>query len=284
MRTIPCFISLIVLFELGCGEVGEPAPVDIASTTSARTSAPVPMPQATDSVSPPSPTVHDLPAGVVLHLSFDLSTACKKENRIYIKDLSGRGNDAALRKVTPAKGKFGTAIDFHGDSGSKVTGSDQSLPSGQSPMTISLWFNARKHDLQHLFMYGTAERGLARGIAVVRPPGMTFFHWGGRALHLDSVYYSLNRWHHFVATYENGKAAIYLDGELKGEGPFSANTMLLQYIIGKAYSEGGHFDGMIDEVIVFDRALPPAEIKVLYERPEYMEQGELAYTAANPCE
>ena len=81
-----------------------------------------------------------------------------------------------------------------------------------------------------------------------------------------------NEWHQVVLRNTDGRFQLYFDGEqmsntggdVSGSGTSNAN-----FRIGCAGNSGGgtsyHFKGRIDEVLMFRRALTPAEIKGHYE-------------------
>lgn len=75
------------------------------------------------------------------------------------------------------------------------------------------------------------------------------------------------QWHHVVAVYDGAKKSIYIDGTLDASvattGTVSANNYPVR--IGEnAQATGRYFDGRIDEVALFNRALSEAEITGLY--------------------
>jgi hypothetical protein len=82
-------------------------------------------------------------------------------------------------------------------------------------------------------------------------------------------------WHHLVATYSDGVARIYVDGKLDGErklengNPIQMNDIDL--VIGnneqneKKDSTTNAFDGLIDEVRVYNRVLNQDEVTALFE-------------------
>ena len=78
-------------------------------------------------------------------------------------------------------------------------------------------------------------------------------------------------WHHIVGSYDNNRLKIYKDGELDKEGynPSNINQTTLPTIIGafRNNSNTGYtafFDGSIDDIIIYDRALTAQEIQQLY--------------------
>jgi len=78
---------------------------------------------------------------------------------------------------------------------------------------------------------------------------------------------SINTWHYIVATYDINSMNIYLDGVLK------ATTVSpdypIQYVAKTVKIGGGltsrYFNGSIDEVRIYNRALSQAEITLLYD-------------------
>jgi len=81
-----------------------------------------------------------------------------------------------------------------------------------------------------------------------------------------------NEWHHIVGTYSEGGGAdnvnIYIDGDLEttstSTGIINSNTE--PFHIGRdTYSGGSFFDGSIDEVKIYNRALSEPEILKNYK-------------------
>lgn len=70
-------------------------------------------------------------------------------------------------------------------------------------------------------------------------------------------------WHHLAGTFENNTLSYYLDGILVDThtGKVANNTRDL--FIGKHYSLGRYFDGAIDDIRIYERALSGEEIAQL---------------------
>lgn len=86
------------------------------------------------------------------------------------------------------------------------------------------------------------------------------------------------QWHHVVATRAGSVARLFLDGELEAESesmpdPVSGRSPALPYYIGAVYETGDHapanyeFQGSIDEVRLYNRALSSDEISELSNSP-----------------
>ncbi|MBN2590034.1 MAG: protein kinase [Sedimentisphaerales bacterium] len=87
--------------------------------------------------------------------------------------------------------------------------------------------------------------------------------------HLEStVKYSTNKWHHLVITYDSNKlATIYLDNIKSGSGTLTKtiNAPSVNLQLGNDESTViEHYEGFMDEVKIWDRALSNSEVSLLY--------------------
>jgi hypothetical protein len=93
---------------------------------------------------------------------------------------------------------------------------------------------------------------------------------------LDQVapYYSwtpvVNQWYHLIFTYDGTNMKTYIDGKLVRDYEISGKTVnntSQSAFIGGYYDGVSHsFDGLIDEVRIYNRALSAAEIRYHYNR------------------
>ncbi len=79
-----------------------------------------------------------------------------------------------------------------------------------------------------------------------------------------------NIWYHFAATFVSGNSKIYLNGALNNSSTWGITTLPLASArilrIGENQPGGDeYFNGIIDEVRIYNRALSDQEIKALYE-------------------
>jgi hypothetical protein len=101
----------------------------------------------------------------------------------------------------------------------------------------------------------------------------------GSSQNVESATVTKNQWHHFVYRYDGENEVIFADG-VKGTNypkTGSLNSDVNDGIIGCGTSGYTyHFNGAIDEVRIYNRALSAEEIKWLYREPYCMfEEGEL---------
>jgi len=81
--------------------------------------------------------------------------------------------------------------------------------------------------------------------------------WATRILDTD--------WHHVAATYDGAQMNLYLDGTLMktGDNSGSLQSSVADVVIGNQNSTN-HFGGIIDEVLVYDKALSLLEVQQIY--------------------
>ena len=92
---------------------------------------------------------------------------------------------------------------------------------------------------------------------------------------LDSGWYiniytpfSDTNWHHIIGVYDSNGAFLYVDSAQKANDSYKG---AIAYIpnplrIGiMSYADIGHFNGLIDEVLIFNSALSASDVQALYE-------------------
>ncbi len=160
-----------------------------------------------------------------------------------------------------------------GFSGSSVVvPSNSRLPVGASPRTMALWISDRRNtstwQYRSVVGYGDIMTGTRFGVSmqadfVARTDRPIFSGQsadvGGSTDLLDS------RWHHVAATYDGSTVRLYVDGALNNSGAQSLNTTTQMLYIGRApVRMSEYFDGDIDDLRIYDRALRANEISALY--------------------
>ncbi len=93
---------------------------------------------------------------------------------------------------------------------------------------------------------------------------------------------ALNTWHHIVGTFEADTTfAIYVDGVVTTATPPSAYSREAATSIFMGYSgiNAGYFDGAIDNVVIFDKALSQAEVDAL--RVETLTSSQSLFTSSH---
>ncbi len=180
-------------------------------------------------------------------------------------DSSGNGLDGTLNGDPQwVEGQLGGALDFDGDDSVEIPHSP--ILSITDEITISAWTYMRGNasgELAIVSKGGWAANDLPYELTET-PGGVIFWQFyddGGRdTCAPDSP--PVEEWHHIAATYDGNIFKCYIDGELAEEwayvGKMPENTASVT--IGQRSRGGTFFNGIIDEVAIYDRALSEDEI------------------------
>ena len=222
------------------------------------------------SVSTPQGTGR-LDSGLSAYYAFDDNTGTSAT------DSSTRGNTGTLvNGPTWTTGQIGSAIDFDGTD-DVVTAPDSPALDSTSDITVAVWAYADNWTGQGASAVSTLVKKDANYIlrkdtdATTGGSGLKMFWWDGTNKDVLVVSIpSAGAWHHIVGINENNTTRrIYVDGilqsgtdDLNNTGTRSLTNVLS---IGNHQSTGNEsFDGRIDEVRIYNRALSSDEVTQLY--------------------
>ena len=201
----------------------------------------------------------------VLHLPFD------EGGGSIAYDKSGNNNNGTIYGATWTDGKFGKALNFGGVEGVYVeVADDPSL--ALSELTLCAWVKTNgevTHDNKIIQKYPEASpwNGYGLYISWWWSPGTAGIWVGdldGGWLH-GTTRVDDGEWHFVVGTFDGTIARIYVDGVLDAaeeRTPNLASTVNLY--VGSNTNGEQVFEGIIDEVRVYNRALSADEIWQLY--------------------
>lgn len=85
----------------------------------------------------------------------------------------------------------------------------------------------------------------------------------------------LNEWTHLTGVFNGTHLLIYMNGELSATQPLTGviNATTLPLVIGGRTLSERRWTGDIDDLLLYNRALTPAEISVIASRDEYTRSG-----------
>jgi hypothetical protein len=212
----------------------------------------------------------DVNDGLIAHWGFD-------EGGGTVAHDSAGDNDGNIYGAQWTDGMIGGALDFDGvNDYIDTTSADLGL-TGADTITISLWINPRGSGGSDVQIVSDYEKGSTWGWMLEFSADNEF-----RATNIGSPatsrrrvssVLSLNQWHHVVAVIypDDRYPEIYVDG-LPDNNPYpsgSAPTQLYRgsgnVIIGRQSTPAErYFNGTLDDVRVYERALSVEEIKELY--------------------
>ena len=211
----------------------------------------------TTTSAPITVTVQNTSVGLVAAWGFNEGTGS------ILGDSSGNGRTGTITGATWTAGKYGQALNFDGND--LVTLSDLDLT---GPFTVMAWMQTRSvhtNDCASLVMkardYGFEICQGRLYAAVGTSSGWTAYP----SVALTSA--DLNVWKHVAMTYDGTTLRFYVGGTLVGSptGAHTTNNNLLRF--GRWSSNGEFWNGLIDEVRIYNRALSQSEVQVNLNTP-----------------
>jgi chitodextrinase len=189
-------------------------------------------------------------------------------------DSSGNNNNGTISNATRStSGKYGGALSFNGAKKNNYVSIPDSTPLHlTSGMTLEAWINpASVTGSWRTVILKERPGGMAYSLYANndanRPVGQIFNTAERNAQGTASV--ALNTWTHLSTTYDGSSLRLYVNGVQVSSVPASGNiinsTGLLK--IGGNAVWGEWFNGLIDEVRVYNRALSAAEIQTDMNTP-----------------
>lgn len=192
---------------------------------------------------------------------------------------SNNGSDNSIT-YSAANGKLNLGAGFSNSSNSKITLPNLgSSVSGSNPRSIALWFKATTNnpgDWRSLFVYGANSSTYDTCELIQSAVSAGAIMWGFDTVTFSTSASSYNAgmWVHLVVVYDGGILStstvhMYLNGSsvslTQNGASGTANTPNSNYSIGASFiASTRSFDGDIDEVCIWSRALSAAEVSLLY--------------------
>ena len=173
-------------------------------------------------------------------------------------------NNATIDGPIWTAGKYGSALSFDGSNDFVQVADDNSLDLTTAG-SIEVW--AKKNTQKSYQTYVAKGHTQAYQLMDYSNTGRIALRWGSNNNNLitDEVV-PTGTWQHIVGTYDGSYLKIYINGNLSKSVSYTtnavANTTPLR--IG-ARDDGSYFNGLIDEVIIFNRALSGAEVLSHYQ-------------------
>jgi hypothetical protein len=185
-------------------------------------------------------------------------------------DVVGNNNGTLVNGVTFTDGTVGQAFSFNGTSSYVSISDSPSLDAFVSQITIEAWIKSNRtnadSDWEGIITKGNSSWRLQ---ATAGATTLTFSTTG--ILPHEDLYGSRNvydgQWHHVAGVYNGTNMYLYVDGTLDVSQPATGSIAQNSYpmCIGKnAWGTGYYFNGLVDEVSIYNRALTASEIYAIY--------------------
>jgi hypothetical protein len=168
-------------------------------------------------------------------------------------------------------GKYGGALNFGAEPGAIVADMGDELPVGNEPRTIAAWINLEFPAQAFFASYGAGGGGKQFNIGVEDNSGIPNIRvrHGGGSMFFDGEVLE-GEWNHIAAVVPDGAEVtgnlrMYLNGEeVFSDDPTDVTlaTELSSFVMGGKWdvAENRAFEGIIDDVWIYDEALDQAAI------------------------
>jgi len=211
-------------------------------------------------------------------------------------DASGNGNNGSVYGATLAPDMFGNASSAFHFSGSQYidAANPASLLDGRA-LTIAAWVYLDQviPTNMQVVQKDTSGEGNAFAMQILGTTGCLgsdcksasrfglVLTSGGQYRNnaWSSAFLPVRQWLHLAATYDNHRVNLLINGVTNNSVPLSGNfdNSEKPLNIGRlGWDNRAHFQGAIDEVMTFNRALSESEIRQLYQRYNVEEVAEPA--------
>jgi len=197
-------------------------------------------------------------------------------------DASGNGNNGTNSGATFSVNRNNHSVkasDFNGTNQSVVVNNSTSLSQISNEITMTVWARIEGYDraidnkdYAVLFCKANNENKAQFRIALT-PNSYSIINNGKLGEVSSSKPIILNKWVHLAAVIKDSLAKVYLDGELVG-----TNILNLSYgleknsplTIGRDDAGGvEYFDGKLDDIRIYNRAVTDSEIATIYNTLDY---------------
>ena len=225
-------------------------------------------------------------SGLVGNWTFNGADIDWGSNTAYDRSGSSPANNGTMINMStttsPVAGISGQALKFDNNSQSYVDAGKQSSLNNLGPMTISMWVNPKSYS------FNAGILASKSAISTFAWDGWLFYFFNSSGYVRFQVSYdadattisrnssagiNLNKWQHVVVTWDGSSSPtnirIYFNNVdvsagTSGSGSIRDNDSLSSFGIGGNTSDIRNFNGLIDEVRVYNRALTASEIQALY--------------------
>lgn len=205
-------------------------------------------------------------------------------------DQSINENDANAAGPVLTRGRFGvdnTAFVFDGIDDKINAPADESF--FISNLTLAAWIRIDGPGVDNPRIVGVGPSGsYAQYYALIlegTSDSRRLWFYGIQNLYSTAKLASDSTWHHAACTFDGKNAVIYIDGQPDTSAQISAVPKIFENaLIQIGYSDNNrdYFNGCIDDVRIYSRALSEAEIGELYEKENVSASALPFFTAASP--
>jgi len=214
-----------------------------------------------------------IPAQPFANYRFDETEYTDTPNEIIDSIGSFHGQAKASQPVE--SGKVCSAIDLSATGIDNYAILDETILTGKTDFSVSLWAKTSKTSLQSILSgAGTTDNEL-----IMLFTNQTHFRpFLKNSSNGDITTPSIadNNWHHLVWTREGSQSCLFVDKVQQGCVSQSTSSLDIQSLIlgqeqdniGGGFDSSQAFDGLLDELLVFDSAITAAQVATIYDNQD----------------
>jgi hypothetical protein len=188
-------------------------------------------------------------------------------------DTSGNAqNGTAVGSPSYVAGQVGQAISLNGTTGQYVSVPNSPIVTITSDITISAWINATLtgDSFQRIVGKSTGGNGAGGYALIVHTTGQVYFTLNGSAINSAAGSVTASTWTNVAGVWDSatGTGKIYVDGVEVQSGALPApgsSTANLHIGADPAFPGTRDFNGALEEVAIFSRAVPESEVFQAYK-------------------
>jgi len=212
----------------------------------------------------------DITSGLVGWWKFDEASSgtCAGAS---VMDASGSGNTGTcVNSSTYGTGKIGPgAMSFDGST-QYVDMGDMNATESIGVLTVSTWFYSNPSQSYRTvvskgyYSSGSWEMRMTRDI---EGPTIDCCVVTTNGLHCVAIGVSNSQWNHVVMVYNGATVSVFKNGVFVSSTPQTGNIVntAVSVMIGQNGNSGEYFNGQIDDVRIYNRALTDTEVAELYQ-------------------
>jgi len=208
-----------------------------------------------------TPSLPPKDSALVSYWSFDEGAGDVLKDRTANK-INGKINGAEW-----VDGKIGKALLFK--NGSYVDFGNPAALNLNGDITVSFWMkltNANSNNYYRVFAKRKAWNDPAGYELEISPGNNRLNFSGGNTGMIDQGLVEIkydDQWHHYTTIIRDGRLRVYVDGKLVSWDEIVAapSPVDAPFVLGATSTYKDNFEGMLDEIKIWNRALLPEEIK-----------------------
>jgi hypothetical protein len=187
----------------------------------------------------------------------------------YTFEIMGTNLDDITLRETTLRG-----MDFNSDQDYMRRTSAVGVPTGNSPYTMMAWIYPDKHDTRCIMGWGSTSGTSTFNYIRLEDNNQIRVWWNSDDIEVTTGSL-LGGWHHVALTYSGSAVRLYIDGvDMGGKDDTTHYTNNSHVYIGSYVTNTSYrYDGDIDEVAIFNRALDPTEVQDAMNRIDGDETG-----------